>query len=266
MLSLLKQWLLSPLYHKTLFIGFIRQDIQGRFAGSIGGLFWSILTPLANIFIYIFVFSFIMKVRVAITDTGTDSFVIYLLSGLLPWLAFSEALSRANSLLLDKSGLITKVSFPVEVLPAVGTSVSFLLNGIAYGLFLAYLVLQGYASIFWCYLPLVVLLHFFFTLGLVAFLSALSVFIRDTQQVMGLVLHSWLYLTPIIYPLGLIPITYQKYFYINPLYAFIELYREVLLAQHITPEILFLACFFTLLSCFGGWFFMRTRHAFSDVL
>jgi lipopolysaccharide transport system permease protein len=263
----IRQWGLAPFKHYSLLRGFLRQDIHGRFAGSMGGLFWSVLTPLAHILIYLFVFSTIMKIRLQIEEVGTDRFAVYMLSGLLPWMAFAEALGRAPGLLLEKANLITKVSFPVEILPYVNTSTPFLLNGIGFGLFLLWLLFLGYFDPAWLLLPLVVFCHFLFTLGLVALLSALSVFLRDLQHVIALAVTVWFFMTPIIYPLSMVPQELHIWMQLNPMYPFIELYRQVLL-QHSLPLDLLAAAAALGLAVYsaGGWFFMRIKHAFGDVL
>ncbi len=264
----LRRWLLAPFIHPGLLRGFLSQDINGRFAGSMGGLFWSVLTPLANILIYMFVFSVIMRVRLPVEEIGTESFAIYLLSGLLPWMAFAEAMNRAPSFLLEKAALITKVSFPVEILPYINIITPFALNGIGFVLFLGYLLLAGYGQIGWLWLPLVILCHILFTLGLVAIISALSVFLRDLQQLVGLLVSVWFFLTPILYPLSMVPEGFRALILWNPMYPFIELYRQVLLRDDgvsggLLLAILLLAGLSYLL---GGWFFMRIKHAFGDVL
>ncbi|MCJ7684487.1 MAG: hypothetical protein MUO68_09350, partial [Desulfobacteraceae bacterium] len=93
--ALIRRWVEVPFRFRTLFWGFVSKEIRGRFAGSIGGFAWSLLTPLANLLIYIFVFSVVLKIRLKPMETGTDSFAIFFLAGMLPWLAFSEALSNA---------------------------------------------------------------------------------------------------------------------------------------------------------------------------
>lgn len=261
------QWSLAPFKHYPLLRGFLRQDIHGRFAGSMGGVFWSVLTPLAHILIYLFVFSVIMRVRVPIEEAGTDRFVVFMLAGLLPWMAFAEALGRAPGFLLEKANLITKVSFPVEILPYVNTASPFMLNGIGFGLFLVYLLFLGYFHPIWACLPLVILCHALFTAGLVALLSALSVFLRDLQHIIALLVSIWFFLTPIIYPLSMVPEGFQRWMQVNPMYPFIELYRQVLLQHSLPLEMLAVAGTLALLSySAGGWFFMRIKHAFGDVL
>lgn len=82
--------------------------------------------------IYIFVFSVVFKIRLKPIETGTDNFVLFLLSGLLPWIAFAEAVGSSASMFLGKAGLITKVAFPLEVVPVAGVVVTFILNGVGF--------------------------------------------------------------------------------------------------------------------------------------
>lgn len=264
---LVRDWLTSPFIFRSLLKGFVRQDILGRFAGSMGGLFWAVLTPLANIVIFWFVFSTIFRARISIEEVGTDNFFIYLLSGLIPWMAFSEALARSTTLLLDKTNIITKVSFPVQVLPYAGVLVPFILNGVTMAIFLAYLFFDGYAHLSWLWLPVVTFLFFVLTMGLCAFLSAFSVFLRDIQQMIAVIISLWFYLTPIIYPLSFVPEAYRKWFSANFVTVFVELFRDILLRHEVSGPYLSVAFLLSLVFFLsGGYFFMRIRHAFGDVL
>ena len=140
-----------------------------------------LLIPVAHILIYSFVFSYIFDIRAA-EEYGETEFVIFMMIGYLPWFAFAEAVGKSTGLLLEKAPLITKVLFPVQIIPVVGTTVPYLIHGVGFGLLLAYLATQGYLSIQWILLPIIFLLQFLFTMGLVATLSAFCVFLRDLQQ------------------------------------------------------------------------------------
>ena len=263
----LKSWLIAPFQYKSLLREFVLQDINSRFANSIGGLVWTVLNPLVNIMIYIFVFSVIMKMRVSMSDTGTDLFAVYLLSGLLPWMAFSDAFGRSTGLLLERASLITKVAFPVHILPYAGSIVPFILNGIGFGLFLLYLLFKGYLALSWLALPLLIILHFIFTSGLVAFSSAICVFVRDLQQVFALLISVWFFLTPIIYPVSMIPEQYRAGLYFNPFFFFVELYRDVLMRHQLDLKNLAIVTVISLVTfILGGLFFMRIKRSFGDVL
>jgi len=264
---LMRQWVEVPFRFRTLFWGFVNNEIRVRFAGSIGGFVWSLLTPLANLLIYIFVFSVVLKIRLKPMVTGTDSFAVFFLAGMLPWLAFSEALSGATEIFLSRANLITKVAFPLEVLPLTGVLVPFFLQGLGFVMFLGYLVFKGYFHFLWLWLPLVIALHMVFTLGLVILISSLAVFLRDMKQFIGTALSLWFFLTPIIYPLSLVPEKFRWVIKLNPMYPFIELYHQVLL-QHSIPWELFGYVTVLAATCFilGVLFFGRSKRAFADVL
>ncbi len=260
-------WILALIRHRSLFKEFFSREIHGRFAGSMGGSFWLLVTPLSQILIYSFVFSVILKIRLSRQEVGTESFTLFLLAGLFPWMAFSEGLTRCTGILTENANIITKVVLPIELLPTVGLSGTFFVNGVGMSLFVAYLVWAGFISWTWLYLPLLILLFFFFALGLAAFLSALCVFLRDTQQILPIIIFIWFYLTPIIYPISMIPSRFRFYLYFNPVYPFISLFQTILLHQTMDPVLLGIASIWTLISLFlGTFFFERLRHSFADVL
>jgi lipopolysaccharide transport system permease protein len=256
-----------PFRFRTLFKGFVTQEIQGRCAGSMGGVVWYVLTPLSNLCMYIFIFSVVFQIRMKPIETGTDSFVVYLLTGLFPWLAFSEAALNAPGLVVAKANLITKVLFPTEVLPIASVIVTYLINSIGFILFLAFLLFNGYGHLMWLWVPVVVGLQMVFSLGFVIWISSLCVFIRDIQQFIGIVMQIWFYLTPILFPLTMVPERYRLILTINPMYPFIELYHMILL-QHQISWFLFgyaavVAIFLFVTSII---FFDHVKTSFADVL
>jgi lipopolysaccharide transport system permease protein len=265
--SLIREWLEIPFRFRTLLWGFVRNEIRGRFAGSIGGFVWSLLTPLATLLMYIFVFSVVLKMRLKPMETGTDSFAVYFLAGFLPWAAFTEALSNATDIFLGKVNLITKVAFPLELLPLTGTIVPFSLNALGFVMYLVYLILKGYFHLAWLWLPVVVVAHMIFSLGLVILISSMSVFLRDIKQFIGVALSLWFFLTPIIYPLSMVPEKLHWVIKLNPMYPFIELYHQVLLHHTITWGLLGHSLGLAAISFIGAvLFFGRSKHAFADVL
>ena len=159
-LKLLHQWLLAPFIHRRLFENFTRQDFFGQFTASVGGWLWLFLTPIVHIVIYSFVFSYIFRVR-APEEFGQTHFVVFMMIGYLPWFAFAEALSKSTGLLLEKAPLITKVMFPVQGLPVVGTAVPYLTHSIGFGLLLGYLATQGLFPAPWLLIPVILTLQFF---------------------------------------------------------------------------------------------------------
>ena len=136
--ALSRQWLITPVNNYQLLNNFTRQDFSAQFSGSFAGFLWLFLTPVANIFIYSFVFGSVFQLR-SLPEFGETEFVLFMMLGYLPWFALAEAIGNSSSLLLDKAVLITKVMFPVEILPVVCTLVPYLTHLIGFSLLLAYL-------------------------------------------------------------------------------------------------------------------------------
>jgi lipopolysaccharide transport system permease protein len=160
------------------------------------------------------------------------------------------------------------VKFPVQIIPVVGSVIPYLTHAIGFGILLAYLVTQGYWNWMWFYLPFIFFFQFLFTLGLVAILSALSVFLRDLQQLVALAITVWFFLTPIIWPISIIQDEAQRnIFLLNPMHSFVSLYREIVLLGQVTFIHLGIVIPVSIITYFfGGWLFMKIKQAFGDVL
>ena len=267
MFELLRQWLKTPIENYRLLNNFTRQDFNAQFSGSIAGFLWLFLTPVANILIYSFVFGYVFQLR-SLPEFGETEFVLFMMLGYLPGFALSEAVGKSTTLLLEKAGLITKVMFPVQILPLACTLVPYFTHLVGFGLLLAYLAFQGYFSLLWLWIPAIYLLQFLFTIGLVAVLSALSVFLRDLQQLISLSITVWFFLTPIIYPISLIENeAIQGFFLFNPMHSFVSIYRGIVLLGEMPYANLVIVTPISLFSyILGGWVFLRLKHAFGDVL
>lgn len=246
---------------------FCLRDIRGRFAGSFGGILWALLTPFISLIIYYYVFSLVLKIPISNHETGTDSFLIYFLSGFFPWLIFSDSLNKSVGILSENANLITKVIFPVEILPTAVNFSSFFIHFIGMGIFLFFLMFQGYISPFWLLLPFIFLSHFLFVLGCSFLFSTLGVFVRDMREIIGILLMIWFYATPIIYPISMVPDSILPFLKMNPMFIYVGLYRGVLLAQQIDwVQLMFASCIGIGVYGIGALFFLRAKPAFGDVL
>lgn len=226
-----------------------------------------LLPSIVNITVYIVVFTYVFKMRFDVESVGTDQFAIFLMCGLLPWLAFAEMLNQSSSLLTSRAAIISKVAFPVQILPYVSTLVCYLINGLGFFFFLLYLIYSGYMDTTWLFLFVVITMQILFSLGIVAVISSLSVFLKDLAQIMGLIVTIWFYGTPILYPVSMVPESMRSLLYLNPFYYFVESYRSILL-KHSFPSDLFVMLLLISVATylFGGWLFMRIKHAFGDVI
>lgn len=253
--------------HKSLLRGFVEREVRGRFAGSMGGMAWALMNPLMTMLIYMFVFSMVLRITVTVEETGTDKFFIYFITGFVPWLIFSDSLNRATGCLLDNATLITKVIFPVQLMPLTSILSALMVNGLGLLIMLIYLPLQGFFSLYWLLLLLILPLQVLFTLGLAMVFSAVCVYLRDLREMLGMILMAWFFSTPIIYPLSLVPEHIQSIIKLNPMHIFVTLYRDALIVHNLDIQMLLSAVFVALLSFMAGSiFFERVKPGFGDVL
>ncbi len=245
----------------------VLRDIQGRFAGSIGGLLWNFIHPILMFTTYIIVFVYIFKLRVA-SHGGAGASAIYIMAGLFPWMIMSEGFMRGTMSLADNANLIKKTSFPIEILPVKSVLAALLTNGIALVLLALYkIIFIGSFGIILA-LPVVILLQLFFTAGIVFLTSTLSVFFRDVIQLMQVIVNFWAYLTPMLYTMAMLPGWAQKLMVLNPLYPIVAIYQSLLVGNSLPGwNIIVLALFWTSLFFLAGAFiFTKLKYEFADWL
>ena len=268
--------------HRELLASFVVRDLKARYEGSLLGRLWPLLNPLILFAVYYFVFALILGMRleqrgVAVGDTGLMG--LYIISGLLPWLAFSDGVIRATGVVLENANLVKKIAFPSELLPVYAVTVHFVYFLIGLALFLVVRLvffyevgsLRGLPPSWPILLP-TLLLHCGFTVGLGLFLGSLNIFLRDTQQFVPLALNLWFFTTPIVYPSSLIEQRLPELAWtlkLNPMYHLMELYRSALVYDFgRTPwQSLGWFALATALVLFPGYaFFLATKGRFADEL
>lgn len=254
--------------HRALIKRMVLRDLKSRYVGSAMGFFWSVIHPLVLLASYTFVFSVINKQQLG-QEAGTTSFAVYLFCGILPWLLFQETLGRSSNILVDNSSLITKTLFPAEILPASVLIANLVNHFIGMGIFLliAIFYLQKLSWLI-LLLPLYLLALSLFTLGLSWFISSVQVFLRDTAQIVAVVLTFWFWLTPILFDERRLPEGLRFLLYLNPLAAVVTAYRKCLLSLELPSWQSLLLLWVLALASFagGGWFFKHTKRSFADVL
>jgi len=246
----------------------VRKDLAARYRGSALGAVWVLLKPAVMIAIYTFIFAGIFGARFGARGTAWD-YALYLFCGLLPWTAFQESAQGAATVVVAHSNLVKRVVFPLETLPVALTLAAHVtqLFGMIV-LVVAAVAIQGelHATILW--LPVLIVPQALFSLGVAWLVASLGVFLRDTEQIVGLLLTAWLFLTPIIYPEHVVPARYLAYVNLNPFTPLVRGYRRTLL-EGLPPDWPGLA-YFTLFALaaffFGYWWFARTRKNFADVV
>jgi lipopolysaccharide transport system permease protein len=254
--------------HRHLLKQMVVRDLTARFAGTSIGAFWSLIHPLILLGLYTFVFSYIYRVRLPATE-GVG-FIPYVFCGLWPWLAFQEASLRSVAVIVDNAHLVKRVQFPSELLVISVILSSFLSQGVGFCLFvLGLTVWQGGVSplaLGFLVVPFLLQITLAISLGLL--LSTGNVFLRDISQLAGAGFTVWFFLTPILYPLGMVPDSLKPLLSWNPLTAILALYRDLILsskgiewAQALYPLAICLVLLYL-----AQWVFQRGKGYFADYL
>lgn len=253
--------------NRNLLKNLVVRDLKHRYVGSIGGFIWSVIHPLVLLVSYTFVFTVIFPQKLG-PEFGTDSFAIFVLCGLLPWLLFSDTLIRNCSVISDNAPLITKTVIPAEILP-ISVTISNLVQHMI-GLTILLIVMVGFYSIhlsaLWIFLYMAMLLMLAQGLGWI--LAGLHVFLRDTIQALQILIFLWFWFTPVLYSADHLPANLRFLAAFNPMALIVTGYRNSLLniAQPGPVEVglVFAASLGVLL--LGAALFKQAKPAFPDVL
>lgn len=260
MTTLMGRHIRELIRHRGLVQSLVVRELKARYRGSFLGFLWTFLNPLLLLAVYSLVFHFYLRIRV-------EHYAGFMFVGLLPWIWFSSSLLEGTTSITSGGSLVTKVLFPSQVLPMVKI-LSHLANYLL-SLPILFLFLWGMGvglswSLLW--LPLILVLHFFFIQGLVLLLSAVNVFFRDVQHILANLLTLWFFLTPILYPLSQVPTFFQRWVLLNPMAQIILAYHEVFF-YHRAPDFRWLALFagLTFLLLWAGMsFFERYKESFAE--
>jgi lipopolysaccharide transport system permease protein len=260
---------IKPIYsHRSFIWGSIKRDFQSRYQSSFLGALWLILQPLSMIAVYTIVFSNLMKARLP-GELGEYAFSIYLCSGLLTWGLFSEVLLRSRSMFIENSNLLKKQNFPRVCLPIIVSSIAVVNFVIIFSLFILFLILIGKFNILsLAYMIPILILQLVFSAGLGFFVGLLNVFVRDVGQFIDVILQLGFWATPIVYSVDILPESFKKYIYINPMARIIHCYQEIFL-HHRMPDYSFLTpvLIITVVVCLLGYlFYLRCNKELVDEL
>ena len=250
-----------------------KRQLAKRYRGSVLGIAWSILHPLALLAAYTFVFHFVLDAKweqlpVERGEGGAAEFAIPLFAGLILFWWTSDCLQAAPLLVLNHANYVKKTVFPLPSLPLPTLLVATLHALISSGVLMLFLLWQGgLASSFWAY-PLVLLSLMPYLLGGMWLLASLGVYLRDLSHLVGLAIMMLMFLTPIFYPISLVPEAFQQILHLNPLTFAVEQARAALLWSD-KLNLIGLAQFFGLgwvVACVGYALFSHLQKDFADVI
>ena len=255
--------------HRSLLFELTKREVQGRYRGASFGLLWALLSPFLMLCVYAIAFGFVVKGKWPHAVDSKANFALILYAGLIVHGFFAECIVRAPRLVVDNPNYVKRVIFPLDVLPwAMVLSALFhaLMNILVF--VVLYAITSGAPPLTVLLFPIVLLPFVLFVSGLCWLLASLGVYLRDINQVTGVMITAVLFLSPAIVPLDAVPERYQLLFTLNPLTFIIDQVRDVAL-WGLAPDWLGLAQYALKAGIFmyacHAWF-RRTRSGFADVL
>jgi lipopolysaccharide transport system permease protein len=249
------------------------EELQHRYAGSAIGVLWNIAIPLMQIGIYALVFTTLYYGRkvaaIGLVANSQFAYVLFLCAGFLPWFGFADCVTHGTNSLLVNARYLTKMALPEAIFMAkvaLTATISTLIS-------LSLMTLIGMPAglpIGWSYLtiPLVVILFQSFGFGVILVLGTLNVFFQDIRQAIGLVLHLWMWSTPIIYAEEQLPAAVRPLLHFNPTYSFIAAFRQIFLFNEVPPLRVWAGMVsWVIVSITIGWLVSsRLHHELRDIL
>ena len=208
--------------YRQMIISLVKRDLRGRYKGSALGFLWTFLNPLLQLVVYTFVFSTIMR-------AGIEDYYLFLFVTLVPWTYFASSVSGGASCIIGQKDMVNKIYFPREVLPIAHVFSQLVNMLLTYLVVIIVLIFSGKGIYLgaWGYLPFVILQETLLAIGLAMLFSAISVYFRDMQYIISVLILAWQFMSPVMYSVEQIPDKFRTLFYLNPMTPVIEAYRDI---------------------------------------
>lgn len=218
----------SVIAYRGFILGSVKREFQTKYRNSILGAAWTVLNPLAMIVVYTVIFAQVMRARLPGADSSF-AYSIYLCAGVLTWGLFAEITGRGQTVFLEYANLIKKISFPRICLPIIVVLNAVLNFAIVFGLFTGFLVISGNFP-GWAYMAILPILaiQIVFSIGLAMVIGVLNVFFRDVGQFFSIFLQFWFWLTPVVYPVSILPDHIRELIGWNPMTPLMVAYQTIL--------------------------------------
>ncbi len=247
---------------RELLLRLVARDLKVKYQRSALGLLWTLLNPLLMVLVFVMIFNSVLRVKV-------DGFWAFLISGIFAWRSASDCLNRATTVLRTHAGLRRSVAFPSEVVifSTVLTKLVEFLFAMAIVLFAMFVFYHNGVPVTVVLLPYLILLQVLMTAGIMFPLSVLAVMYYDVEHAMPAIMRLWFFLTPVFYPVSMIPESIRPYFYLNPFVGLVQLYHKVLY-EGVWPswELLGLVTLTAVgLFVVGYWLFNRSKDSCVEI-
>jgi lipopolysaccharide transport system permease protein len=241
----------------------IWRDVKIRYKQTVFGVAWAVLVPLLQLLIFSVIFGRLAGIK----PDGDYPYTLFVLAGLVPWTFFAQSVSTGGQSLVNQQQMLTKIYFPRIFVPTGtvgGCFVDYMISfGVFAGAMLVYRFVPSWQIVF---APLLVLLTVIASLGVVYLLSALTVTYRDFRYIIPVMIQLLMYLSPVVYPVKLVPEKYQWLLGINPMAGLIDGFRSSILGKPWNfPTLLTSVASTFLILLIGGIYFRNTERRFADI-
>jgi len=253
----MKKRITELVQYRELLYNLVINELKLRYRNSILGFLWTVLNPLFFLLILAMVFSKIIKFQI-------DNYIIFLFAGLVSWMMIQQTVVIATSSIVNNQTMIRRVYVPKIVFPLSSVLARYIdniiLTFILFG-FMAFFKMHFSWSLL--FIPVLITMHFFFSLGLSLISAVANIKARDVQHIVSIIFQAFFYLTPIIYSLDILPEKYRSFFLLNPFYYFIQSFRYPVYHASLPPlQIFVVAAFLTLVTAVLGFYIFYKKEKY----
>jgi ABC-2 type transport system permease protein len=249
--------------YRQMIFSLVKKDLRGRYKGSVLGFLWTFINPLFQLVVYTIVFSYILK-------SGIERYYLYLFVALIPWIFFSASITGGSASIVAQKDLIKKIYFPRQVIPISYVTSCFVNMLLSFIVIFAVVIFSGVGinPLAVLCLPIIMVVEYLLALGMALLASAVTVYFKDLEHILGIVSMAWMYLTPIMYDKSIVPEKFLPVFNLNPMTHIIECYRAVLYYKTVPQLSSLLSAFILgLLFLVVGWIvFGKLQKHFAEEL
>lgn len=249
----MKKQLTEILQFRELLFSLVLNELKLRYRNSALGFLWTIINPLFYLLILAVVFSKIIRFQI-------ENYTIFLFSGLTSWLMIQQTITIATASIVNNQALIRRVYVPKMVFPLSNVIARYIDHAMLTAILVLFMaVFKAPYTPYLLLLPVVVLLHFFFTLGLSLLSAVADIKVRDVQHIVAILFQALFYITPIIYSAEILPAKYRPLFLANPFYYFVESFRYPVYYASLPPWEIALPAVLLTAVAFGAGFFIFSK-------
>lgn len=209
--------------YREMIKSFVRRDLRGRYQGSFLGFLWTFLNPLLQLLVYSVVFKVILRSTIS-------KYYLFLFVALIPWMFFASSVVGGSTCIVAQKDMVKKIYFPREVLPIAHVTSAFVNMLLCFIVIFVVVIASGTPInplALLCLVP-VWIVEYILALGMAFFTCSITVYMRDMEHILSILIMAWQYLTPIMYSDDMIPAKYKLIFNLNPMTPVIKAYRTIL--------------------------------------